>query len=59
MDSIVIPGGATGHSQAADVLWNNPIKDQLREMYNKWMNERPHTYTKKGNMRGPPLKQIV
>ena len=33
IDPVVIPGGATGHIQAADVLWNKPIKDQLREMY--------------------------
>ena len=30
---VVIPGGATGHIQAADISWNRPIKDQLREMY--------------------------
>ena len=27
IDSVVIPGGATGHIQAADVSWNRPIKD--------------------------------
>ena len=42
-----------------DLLWNKPKKDQLREMYGQWMNEGPHTHTKGGNMRGPPLKQIV
>ena len=59
IDPIVIPGGATGHIQATDVSWNKPIKDQLREMYDQWMDEGPHTYTKESNMRGPPLKQIV
>ena len=59
IDPIVIPGGATGHIQAKDVSWNKPIKDQLREMYDQWMDEGPHTYTKEGNMRGPLLKQIV
>ena len=33
IDPVVIPGGATGHIQAADVSWNKLIKDQLREMY--------------------------
>ena len=28
-------------------------------MYDQWMDEGPHTYTKEGNMRGPPVKQIV
>ena len=28
-------------------------------MYDQWMDEGPHTHTKGGNMRGPPLKQIV
>ena len=27
IDSVVIPGGATGHIQAVDVSWNRPIKD--------------------------------
>ena len=59
IDHVVIPGGATGYIQVADVSWNKPIKVQLREMYDQWMDEGSHTYTKKGNMRGPPLKQIV
>ena len=28
-------------------------------MYDQWMDERPHTHTKGGNIRGPTLKQIV
>ena len=28
-------------------------------MYDRWMDEGPHTHTKGGKMRGPPLKQIV
>ena len=59
IDPVVIPGGGTGHIQAVDVSWSQLIKDQLREMYNQWMDEGPHTHTKGGNMRGPPLKQIV
>ena len=39
--------------------WNKPIKDQLRESYGQWMDEGPHRRTKGGDMRGPPLKQIV
>ena len=59
LDPAVIPGGATGHIQAADVSWSKPIKDQLREMYDELMDEGPHTYTKGRNMPGPPFKQIV
>ena len=59
IDPVVIPGGATGHIQVADVSRNKPIKDQLREMYDQWMDEGPHRHIKGGNMRGPPLKQIV
>ena len=54
-----IPGGANGHIQATDVSWNKPIKDQLREMYDQWMDEGLHTQIKGGNMRGLTLKQIV
>ena len=42
-----------------DVSWKKPIKYQLREMYDQWTDEGPHTHTKGVNMRGPPLKQIV
>ena len=59
IDPIVIPGGANGHIQVADVSWNKSIKYQLREMYDRWMDERPHTRTKEGNMRGLPLKLAV
>ena len=38
---------------------NKPIKDQLKEMYDQWMNEGSHTHIKGGNMRGPPLKEIT
>ena len=56
IDPVVIPGGATGHTQAAYVSWNKPVKYQLREMYDQWMDEGPHTHTKDCNMSGPPLK---
>ena len=28
-------------------------------MYDQWMDEGPHSVTEGGNMRGPPLKQII
>ena len=58
-DPFVIPVGTTGHIQAAYVSWNKPIKDQLRETYDQWMDEGLHTHTKDCNMSGPPLKQIA
>ena len=30
IEPVVIPEGATGNIQAADALWNKPVKDQLR-----------------------------
>ena len=59
IDPVVIPGGETGYIQAADLSWNKPIKEQLRELYDQWMDEGSHIHTKGGNMHGPPLKQIV
>ena len=58
-EPVVISVTATGDIQAADVSWNKPIKDQLRKMYDQWMDEWPDIHTKGGNMRGHPLKQIV
>ena len=55
----VIPGGATGYIQAAEKSLNKTIKDQLREMYDQWTDEEPHTNTKGSNTRRPPLKEIV
>ena len=59
IDPVVTPGGATGHVQVAYVSWNKPIKDQLREIYDQWIDEGSHTHTKGGTMREPQLKQIV
>ena len=59
IDQVIIPGGATGHIQAPDVSWNKPMKDKLRELYDQWMEEGPHTTTKGGNMWCPPLKSII
>ena len=58
IDPVVIPVGAIGHIQATDVSWNKTIKDQLREIYDQWIDEGPGTHTKGGNMRGLSLKQI-
>ena len=59
IDPVVIPVGAIGHIQAADVSWNKTIKDQMREIYDHWIDDGPRTHTKGGNMRGLSLKQIV
>ena len=59
IDPVNIPGGAIGHIQVADVSSNKSIKNQLREMYDQWMDEGPHTRTKEGNMSGLPLKLVV
>ena len=59
IEPVIVPGGTTVHIQVAYLSWNKPIKDNLREIYNQWMDEGPHTYTKEGNMSRPPSKQIV
>ena len=41
---MVIPGGATGHIQVANSSWNKPIKDQVREINDQWMDEGPNTH---------------
>ena len=57
-DPTVIPGGALDILKL-QLSWNKPIKDQLKEMYDQWMDERSLTHIEGGNMRGPPLKQIA
>ena len=46
MDPVVIPGGVTGQIQKTDISWNKPKKDQMREMYDQWMDKGSHTHTK-------------
>ena len=46
-----IPGGCIGLIQSADVSWNRPFKSKIRELYDDWLENGTHTYTKQGNMR--------
>ena len=51
--SAVVPGGATGLIQAADVSWNKSFKHKIQERYEEWMMSGEHSFTKNGNMRSP------
>jgi DDE superfamily endonuclease len=56
----VIPGGCTKYIQPADVTWNKPLKDKLRQRYEDWMSEDlDKQYTKGGNLKAPSKSLLV
>ena len=57
-DVAVIPGGMTSLLQPFDVGVNKPLKDNLRQFWNKWMLDGNHTFTPAGSIRKPDLRQI-
>ena len=57
-DMAIIPGGCTSKLQPCDVSWNNPFKDNYRELYDEWLFNGPVSTTKAGNRR-PPEKTLV
>ena len=59
IDSAIIPGGCMRYIQAADVSWNIPMKEYLREMYHLSLADRTHELTGHGNMRAPPRWQMI
>ena len=40
----------------ADVSWNKPFKAKVCSMYDKWMRDNIHEFTKGGNMRRPSFE---
>ena len=46
----VRPGGCTGLVQAPDVCWKRPFKSHYASLYDDWMCEDQHSYTKGGNI---------
>ena len=54
VDSVIVPGGCTKYIQAADVSWNKPMKEYLREMYDLWLAENEHELTTHGHMKPVP-----
>jgi len=58
-DMCVIPGGCTSRLQPADVSWNKPFKDRLRELYDEWLFSGRVEKTPKGNRRAPPKPLLL
>lgn len=59
IDQVVVPGGCTKFVQPADVSWNKPFKDRYREKYQEWMLNNEQEYTESGNMKAPPLTNVL
>ena len=58
-DSVIVPGGCTKYIQAPDVSWNKLFKAFITEQYDEWISKDLHEYTKAGNLKAPPRRQIV
>lgn len=58
-DVAVIPGGCTGLVQAPDVCWNKPFKSHYARLYEDWMCEDQHSYTKGGNVKPATKFQLA
>ena len=59
VDSVIVAGCCTKCIQAADVSWNKPMKEYLREMYDLWLAENEHELTTRGNMKPVPRQKMV
>ena len=59
VSTCVIPGGCTSILQAPDVYWNKPFKQQLRALYDDWLEKGEKTWTKAGNFRAPSKTQLI
>ncbi|KAI6215354.1 hypothetical protein M3Y94_00376000 [Aphelenchoides besseyi] len=60
METAILPGGTTGFIQPADVSWNRPFKQSIRQSYEDWIvNEKNRETTKGGNLKAPPTLFVV
>ena len=59
VDSVIIAGGCTKYIQAPDVYWNKPFKTTMTELYDQWLSEGVHQFTKGGIMEFPSRKGIL
>ena len=55
----LIPPGMTSLLQPADVCWNKPVKQRIKEMYDEWWLSEEQTYTAQGNVRAPDFVTVV
>ena len=58
-DVATIPGRCTSLLQPADLSWNTPFQDHLREKWDAWMINGPHTFTKGNNMCQPTIAEML
>lgn len=56
IDTAMVPGGCTKYVQPADVSWNKPFKEMMRNFYDAYMTSGDLQYTKAGNPKAPPLE---
>ena len=59
VDSMTILGGCTKYIQAPDVCWNKPFKARMTELYDQWLSEGVHQFTKGVNMKPLSRKRII
>lgn len=55
----IIPGGLTKKLQPLDLAINRSFKSKLRQMWEKWMIEGFHTFTKGGKMKRASYEEIA
>ena len=54
----IIPGGLTCKLQPLDLTVNRVFKDRMRYIWEKWMTEGDHTFTKSGRMRRASYQEV-
>lgn len=57
-DLVIIPGGLTSILQVIDVVINKPFKDSLKKLYEDWLLNGNHTFTRGGNIRKPTTTNL-
>lgn len=55
----VIPGGLTKKLQPLDITVNKCFKSEMRRMWEEWMSEGLHSYTKTGKMRRATYSDVA
>ena len=54
----IIPGGTTKFLQPLDISVNRPFKVHMRALWEKWMSDGEHSFTKTGRMRRATLPEV-
>ena len=59
VDSVIIPGGCTKYVQVPGACWNKPFKVRMIVLYDQWLSEGIHQFTKGGNKKPLSRKIII